>query len=145
MNCDILVLSKVGMLRGPQMIEAKETEAPALFVIDKDSFTRHKLLKLLSGVGFSVTTFQDVGALLDCVRPSFPAAVLVVDKCGNFNIAEFSSKVKSLNELVPLVLLLPNAEVKHAVEAMRQGVSELIEMPFIDRILVEKINAVLAR
>ncbi len=117
-------------------------------VDDNDGF-RESTAWLLETAGFEVESYPSAGAFLDSrgERPP-PGTVecLVSDiRMPQMSGVQLQEELRRRGDAIPLVFVTAHGDVPLAVEAMRKGAANFLEKPFGDEVLVDAINAALAR
>ena len=117
-------------------------------VDDNDGF-RDSTAWLLETAGFEVESYPSAGAFLDsrAERPP-PGTVecLVSDiRMPQMSGVQLQEELRRRGDAIPLVFVTAHGDVPLAVEAMRKGAANFLEKPFGDEVLVDAINAALAR
>ena len=117
-------------------------------VDDNDGF-RESTAWLLETAGFEVESYASGPAFLESrdTRPP-PGAVecLVSDiRMPQMSGVQLQEELRRRGDTIPLVFITAHGDVPLAVEAMRKGAANFLEKPFGDEVLVDAINAALAR
>ncbi|KGO98054.1 response regulator transcription factor [Novilysobacter defluvii] len=117
-------------------------------VDDNDGF-RESTAWLLETAGFEVESYPSAGAFLESrgERPP-PGTVecLVSDiRMPQMSGVQLQEELRRRGDAIPLVFVTAHGDVPLAVEAMRKGAANFLEKPFGDEVLVDAINAALAR
>lgn len=117
-------------------------------VDDNDGF-RESTAWLLETAGFEVESYPSAGAFLDSrVERPPPGTVecLVSDiRMPQMSGVQLQEELRRRGDAIPLVFVTAHGDVPLAVEAMRKGAANFLEKPFGDEVLVDAINAALAR
>jgi len=117
-------------------------------VDDNDGF-RDSTAWLLETAGFEVESYPSGPEFLDSRdnRPP-PGTVecLVSDiRMPGMSGVQLQEELRRRGDPIPLVFVTAHGDVPLAVEAMRKGAANFLEKPFGDEVLVDAINAALAR
>ncbi|WP_305067665.1 response regulator [Lysobacter sp. GX 14042] len=117
-------------------------------VDDNDGF-RDSTAWLLETAGFEVESYASAPAFLDSrdTRPP-PGTVecLVSDiRMPDMSGVQLQEELRRRGDTIPLVFVTAHGDVPLAVEAMRKGAANFLEKPFGDEVLVDAIEAALAR
>jgi sigma-B regulation protein RsbU (phosphoserine phosphatase) len=138
------------------LIEAVETLAmPAarftqpssarLLVADDQPHILVALEMLLNGQGYQTDAAISPAGVLDALRTQTFDVVLMDlnytrDTTGGAEGLELVSRIRSIDQTVPLVVMTAWGSVGLAVEAMRRGASDFIQKPWSNNELLEKIH-----
>jgi phosphoserine phosphatase RsbU/P len=131
-----------------QCIRASETGKPAngrVLIADDQQHVLFALQMLLSGSGFSTETVTHPSRVLRALETeSFDAVLMDLnytrDTVGGAEGLELVSKIRSMDSLVPVVVMTAWSSVDLAVEAMRRGASDFVQKPWENRELLHKLQ-----
>lgn len=116
-----------------------------VYVIDDDDGARHSLEFLLDCAGIRVRSFASADAFL-ASSPPLPGACIVTDvRMPGRNGIELVEELKRRGASVPVVVITGHADVPLAIQAMHAGVSDFIEKPFDDEVMLSSIRKALAK
>ncbi len=115
-------------------------------VIDDDQAMRDSLDFLLGVKGFSVVSYSSAAEFLAAL-PGLPAEDCILSDISMPGMSgiELVRRLKDLGARLPVILMTGHADVPMAVEAMKAGVSDFIEKPFAQDVLLDAINTALSR
>lgn len=115
-------------------------DKPPVIVIDDEEHIRKSCAQTLDLAGFSASSETCAEDALDNLTRSF-AGVLVTDmRLGGMDGMTFLSKVKELDEDIPVILITGHGDVSMAVEAMHKGAFDFLEKPFDTDRLVDAVS-----
>ena len=114
-------------------------------VIDDDDAMRDSLDFLLSVRGFEVRLYESATAFLDALPAVSDGCVLSDISMPGMSGLELVRTLKQRGLGYPIVLMTGQGDVPMAVEAMKAGVSDFIEKPFSDEVLLNAVRGALAR
>jgi len=131
-----------------QSMRATETSEPAtgrVLIADDQQHVLFALQMLLSGSGFSTETVTHPSRVLRALETeSFDAVLMDLnytrDTVGGAEGLELVSKIRSMDSLVPVVVMTAWSSVDLAVEAMRRGASDFVQKPWENRELLHKLQ-----
>jgi sigma-B regulation protein RsbU (phosphoserine phosphatase) len=129
-----------------------ETGKPAsgrVLIADDQQHILFALQMLLSGSGFSTETVTHPTHVLRALETeSFDAVLMDLnytrDTIGGAEGLELVSKIRSIDSVVPVVVMTAWSSVDLAVEAMRRGASDFVQKPWENRDLLHKLEAQLS-
>ena len=114
-------------------------------VIDDDDAVRDSLAFLLETADLSVRTYASAMEFLEAV-PTIPHGCIVTDvRMPEMSGVELARRLKDLGVPDPVIVITGHADVPLAVEAMKAGVTDFIEKPFDDEVILAAIRAALER
>jgi two-component system response regulator FixJ len=117
---------------------------PVVHVIDDDDSARDSLAFLLDCAGLKVQTYPSAVAFLETVD-GMPHGCIVTDvRMPEMNGVELVGKLKELGVPDPVIVITGHADVPMAIEAMKKGVSDFIEKPFSDDVILTAVQTALA-
>lgn len=130
------------------MAERPASSTRVHLVDDNDGF-RESTAWLLETAGFEVESHASAPAFLEARGNGAPAGsveCLVSDiRMPEMSGVQLQEELRRRGDTIPLVFVTAHGDVPLAVEAMRKGASNFLEKPFGDEVLVDAINAALAR
>ena len=114
-------------------------------VIDDDDAVRDSLAFLWETADLSVRTYASAMEFLEAV-PTMPHGCIVTDvRMPEMSGVELARRLKDLGVPDPVIVITGHADVPLAVEAMKAGVTDFIEKPFDDEVILAAIRAALER
>jgi two-component system response regulator FixJ len=115
-------------------------------VIDDDQAMRDSLDFLLGVQGYNVAVYSSAAEFLAAL-PGLPAQDCVLSDISMPGMSgiELVRQLKERGAKLPVILMTGHADVPMAVEAMKAGVSDFIEKPFAQEVLLDAINTALTR
>ena len=114
-------------------------------VIDDDDIALWMFQEFLQGIGAEIRTYSSARAFLDAYRPG-PHECLVCDlRMPEIGGLELQRRLLESGSHLPIILVSGYAEVHSAVEAIKKGAIDFLEKPVNGALLVEKVQAALAR
>ncbi len=118
---------------------------PVVHVIDDDEAARDSLSFLIDCAGIRVRAYESALAFLETV-PTMEHGCIVTDvRMPEMSGVELIGRLKALGVGEPVIVITGHADVPMAIQAMKQGVSDFIEKPFSDDVILDAIRAALAQ
>lgn len=118
---------------------------PIVYVIDDDESARHSLEFLLDVAGIRVRSFPSADAFLTSRPPLMGACVVTDVRMPGVSGIQLAEELKKRGEKVPVIVITGHADVPLAIQAMKAGVSDFIEKPFDDEVMLTAIRSALAQ
>lgn len=116
-----------------------------IYLVDDDAAMRDSLAFLFSTEGKTVRTFESPSKLL-AVCGALERGCIVTDiRMPEMNGLQLVRTLRELGVKLPVVMITGHADVPIAVEAMKAGVTDFIEKPFGDDVIIEAVNAAIAK
>jgi phosphoserine phosphatase RsbU/P len=126
-------------------IRIAEPSVGRLLVADDQPHILTALEMLLDGHGYQTELVSSPAGVLDSLEKGIFDAVLLDlnytrDTTGGAEGLELVSKIRSMDQIIPLVVMTAWGNVDLAVEAMRCGASDFVQKPWNNRQLLEKVR-----
>jgi len=123
-------------------VETVETQV-AIYIVDDDARARNKLETLLASAGNKVKSYCCAETLLrEGVDPS--VRCLIVENClPGMDGIQLMRTLQAQGFNLPTILLARFSDVPTAVRAMQAGAVDFIDKPFVDRVLLARVQQVL--
>lgn len=118
---------------------------PIVYVIDDDESARHSLEFLLDVAGIRVRSYPTADAFLKSSPPLAGACVITDVRMPGTTGVELAEELRRRGTAVPVIVITGHADVPLAIQAMKAGVSDFIEKPFDDELMLAAIGNALAQ
>jgi two-component system response regulator FixJ len=118
---------------------------PVVHVIDDDDSARDSLAFLLDCAELKVQTYPSAIAFLDGIADIAHGCIVTDVRMPEMNGVELVGKLKELGVPDPVIVITGHADVPMAIEAMKKGVSDFIEKPFSDEVILTAVHRALAQ
>ena len=128
-----------------EMYPARSSETGRILIADDQTHILEALQMLLSTCGFSTEAVTHPSRVLRALETEQFDAVLMDlnyarDTTSGCEGLELVSQIRSLDPLLPVVVMTAWSSVDLAVEAMRRGASDFVQKPWDNRDLLEKLH-----
>jgi two-component system, LuxR family, response regulator FixJ len=110
-------------------------------IVDPDAHTCESLSVLFRVEGFQTAFFLDASSFLSALERRRPDILVCNVRMGAVDGLALLHRVKSLRTGSPVFMLLDEPEVSYAVEAMKQGASDVLTKPVDGDHLIESVRA----
>jgi FixJ family two-component response regulator len=125
---------------------SEETEQQStVYVVDPDPAVRDSLKSLLGILGYGVETYLDAEAFLAAADVNGRGCLVTEAHLPGMSGVELQEKLRELDSALPVILIAGRGDIQLAVRALRLGAVDFLEKPFVDRILIRRIEQVLPR
>jgi two-component system, OmpR family, response regulator ChvI len=117
---------------------------PTIAVVNDDRNLLTAVSIALKAEGYRVATYTDGDSALDGFRTAPPDLAILDMKLPRMDGMETLRELRAKSDL-PVILLTSKAAVIDEVSALKMGADDFIRKPFSQRLLVERVKAVLRR
>jgi FixJ family two-component response regulator len=127
------------------MAMASEIDTDTVLVVDDDADARQSLEFLIRSVGLNIRSYASAADFL--ASPDVESAgCLVLDlRMPGMSGLELQERLNEMNVGIPIILLTAYAEVPIAVKAMKAGAIDVIQKPYSQQVLLDRIQQALAK
>jgi two-component system response regulator MtrA len=122
-----------------------ETQAASVLVVDDDPRMRHLLEVVLKNAGYNVVLAGDGEQAVRAVRRICPDLVLMDLLLPRAPGLEVLRAVRAADDALGIIILTAAAEHDLMVDALEAGADDYLVKPFVPRVLVARVRAVLRR
>lgn len=116
-------------------------ETVIIHIIDDDESIRKFLEIVIRSEGFQVKTYSGAEEFLACYDTAQPGCLLLDVRMPGIDGLQLQEMLKTRNIVVPLIMMTGHADVKMAVQAMRNGALDFIEKPIDKDMLLKTLHA----
>jgi FixJ family two-component response regulator len=120
------------------------TSKPTVYLVDDDKAIRDSLKLLLKSTGIPLVSFGSAEEFLEELPENPIGCVLVDVLLPNMGGMELMQEFDKRIIVLPVILLTAHADVPLAIQAIRGGAFDVIEKPYKDKILVERVRQAMA-
>ena len=110
-----------------------------VYVVDDDPAMRHSLAWLIATLGVPVESFASAEEFLRAVRPNQPGCLVTDVRMPGMSGLELQDTLSRAGSLLAVVVITGHADVPMAARAFRAGAVDVIEKPFNDQILLDRV------
>lgn len=110
-------------------------------VIDDDVAVLQSLSFVLSSAGIAYATYGSAESFLETRPDPAPACIVTDVRMPRINGLELVRRLRADGVMSPVIVITGHGDVPMAVEAMKAGVSDFLEKPFGDDVLLRAIAA----
>jgi two-component system, LuxR family, response regulator FixJ len=112
-------------------------------VVDDDAAMRDSLAFLLEEAGHGARIYETPSALLAVASRLEPGCILTDVRMPEMSGIDLIRRLRAEGITQPVIVMTGHADVPLAIEAMRLGVSDFIEKPFDDELLIASLEVAL--
>ena len=117
--------------------------SPTVLLIDDEETVRQSISQTLQLADLNVKAFSSAKEALPFLSNSFNGVVLSDIRMPEMDGLELLDHSLAIDPKLPVILISGHADVSTAVNAIRKGAYDLIEKPFSNILLVDKLNRAL--
>lgn len=114
-------------------------------VVDDDPAMRHSLTWLIGSLGVEVQPFASGEDFLRAVRPDRPGCVVTDVRMPGMSGLELQDTLARAGSLLSVIVISGHADVPMAARAFRAGAVDVIEKPFNDQVLLDRVHEALEK
>ena len=124
--------------------EKRETEMPNIALVDDDRNILTSVSIALEGEGYRVQTYTDGSMALDGLKTNPPDLAIFDIKMPRMDGMELLRRLRQKSD-VPVIFLTSKDEEIDELFGLKMGADDYIRKPFSQRLLVERVKAILRR
>jgi len=117
------------------------TPERSVFVVDDDEAALDSLVTLLRSDGLNPRGFSSADSFLQTVTPQSRGCVISDVRMPGLDGVQLIKLLKSMNSLLPVIVITGHADVTVAVQAMKSGASDFIEKPFESELILRLVRS----
>jgi len=114
--------------------------ASTVYIIDDDRMARESLKWLIESAGLPAKSYEHGLDFLAQVKDTMSGCVLLDVRMPDINGMQLHEMLKQKNILMPVIIVTGHADVAMAVRAMKAGAYDLIEKPYNDSLMLERVQ-----
>ncbi|HIJ86742.1 MAG TPA: sigma-54-dependent Fis family transcriptional regulator [Desulfuromonadales bacterium] len=116
-----------------------------LLIVDDEAVIRDGLKRVLEGESYIVETCSSGYSAIETMQKRDFDLIITDLKMPGMSGIEVLKTVRTLQPLIPVILITGYAAVDSAVEAMKNGAADYLSKPFVPALLLEKVRSALSR
>lgn len=116
------------------------TEEITIFIIDDDDEVREALQLLMESVGLPVEVFSSAAGYLEVFDQNRSGCIILDVRMKGMTGLELQEALQAYPLCPPIIMITGHADVPMAVAAVQAGVTDFIEKPFNDQVLLDSIH-----
>lgn len=114
-----------------------------VYVVDDDAAVREALCWLISSVDLAVESYASAHQFLDAFVPSGPSCLVLDLRMPGMSGTQLQQELANLQLDIPIIIISGHADVAVAVQVLKAGAVDLLEKPFSDQALLDRIRLAL--
>jgi FixJ family two-component response regulator len=118
---------------------ALASAASMVHIVDDNSDIRETAARLIRSIGFSVSQHPDGAEFLSHYNPNMPGCVVLDVAMPGMSGLEVQEVINALDLPPPIIFVTGQADVPHAVRALRAGAIDFLVKPVCAETLLERV------
>jgi two-component system response regulator FixJ len=110
-----------------------------VFVVSGDAAVRDSLVELIATAGLRAEAFASLAQWREAVPPGQAGCLVLDARVREVTGAEHAEGLASLCAKRPVLMLIDRGDVPIAVRAIREGAVDVLEKPYRDVVLLERV------
>lgn len=112
-------------------------------IVNGDAAERDTLFQLVSAAGQRAMVFATAADALAALAPPWQTVVLVNNALPDMSGSEFVHELRRRGVTLPTIVTVPTNAIGEAVQAIRHGATDILELPLQGRHLLQSIEQAL--
>jgi FixJ family two-component response regulator len=108
-------------------------------IVSEDARVRESVRALVASAGLQADTFPTLQALLDAKRPQAPGCLVLHSANTAMNDPAQQARLRAACAECPCIVITEPDNVRTAVQASKAGARDVVQTPYRDRQLLERI------
>jgi two-component system response regulator FixJ len=121
------------------------TSEPTVFVVDDEEDIRDALRMLLASVKLKVETFGSAREFLAAYDSTRAGCMILDVRMPGMSGPELQEQLRANSINIPIIIITGHGDVPTAVRTMKAGAIDVLEKPFSDDVLLERVYQALGR
>ncbi len=117
--------------------------SPTVYLVDDEESVRQSISQTLQLADLHVETFSSAKDLIPRLSADVNGVILSDIRMPEIDGLELLDKCLDIDSELPVILISGHADVSTAVNVIRKGAYDLLEKPFSNVLLVDKVNRAL--
>lgn len=128
------------------MFSRKHTDArTTVVVVNADPVVRRRLVGTLESRGHRVLDFANARDAIEAMKLPRRTVLLVDHELEDMSGAQFIDEIRGRGLQLPAIMTVPTHAIQTAVQAIRNGATDVLEEPLDDAVLAQSVRLALAR
>lgn len=111
-----------------------------VYIVEDDESIRTSLRSLFHSIGTNVRAYPTAQAFLDANEPSEPGCIVLDIRLPSMSGLQLQDTLRARGFDIPIIFMSAYADVPITVKAIKSGGSDVIEKPFSETVLLEKVQ-----
>jgi len=119
------------------------SQEPIVWVVDDDKRVLHAIGFLLESVGLGSSTHSSAEEFLEAYDPDRPGCIIIDIRMPGTSGVTLQQQLLERGAKHPIIFLTAHADVPTTVEIMKAGAVDLIQKPFREQKLLDRVSSIL--
>lgn len=106
------------------------TKQATVHIVDDDASSVKPIAKVVEAIGLKAETYPSAEAFLDNYRPTGPACLVLDVRMPEMSGVALQERLAEAGVRIPTIVITAHADVRLAVQVMRNGALDFLEKPF---------------
>lgn len=111
-----------------------------VYVVEDDESIRSSLRSLFNSIGTRVRVYANAQEFLDAHEPTEPGCIVLDIRLPAMSGLQLQDTLRSRGVDIPIIFMSAYADVPITVKAIKAGGTDVIEKPFSESVLLEKVQ-----
>lgn len=111
-----------------------------VFVVDDDAAALDSLVMLLRSDGLNPSGYSSATAFLDELTPEARGCVISDVRMPGMDGVQLLKTLKSMNCILPVIVITGHADITVAVQAMKAGAAEFVQKPYESELILRMVR-----
>ena len=116
-----------------------------VYVIDDEGSIRELIKQLLQIAGLAVETYASPMEFLDVYSENMKGCVVLDVRMARMSGPQLQQRLNEMGCQLPIIFVTGHADVKMAVEALKDGAFDFVQKPFDEAVLIACVKKALAK
>jgi FixJ family two-component response regulator len=117
---------------------------PIVFIVSEDAQVRQSVKTLVESAGLQAGTFATLQALIEAKEPDSHGCLVFYPRSNSLGDPAQQARLTAACAGLPGILITERGDVPMAVQAMKAGITDVVQKPCRDEALLERIVKALA-
>lgn len=127
----------------PTPHDKRSAGGPIVYIVDEDASVRKSVRSLFGAFGFEVRDYGSAEAFLEQFCGSRPGCVITEERLEGMTGLQLQEHLQRLGAALPVIIMTSDVDSTLSTQATQTGVVALIQKPFVDRILLDRVQQTL--
>lgn len=123
--------------------ETSSAGGPIVYIVDGDASVRRSVRSLFGVFGFEVRDYASAEAFLEHFCGTRPGCVITEERLDGMSGLQLQRQLQQLGAVLPVIIMTSDVDAGLSTQATQTGVRALIQKPFVDRILLDRVQQTL--
>ena len=103
---------------------------PTVFIVDDDPAVSEAITAVVKTIDLKPQSYGSAGEFLEAYKPTGPACLILDVRMPGMSGLELQKELRRTGVTLPIIVVTGHADVRMAVDVMKEGALEFLEKPF---------------